>query len=101
MRRLTITDTASQVQRFNLGSQSIVVEVNFNTFVNGWFIDVSVNDVSRVSGRRVHQGVNIVPELAGFALVCRDTSDNDADIDYDALVSGSAFIYVIEPSDLA
>jgi len=100
MRRLTIIDTASQSTRFNVGAAVIVLTFNYNTVVDSWFVDLDINDVRQVTGRRVVLTTNIFPEIRSFILFVRNTSDNDEPIDYDALVSGNAFAYVIEPGDL-
>lgn len=103
MHRLPVIDAPRQAFSAVLNRRRCTIRLAYNVWIRRWSLDLSIDGETRLSGRRLVHGVDL---LAPFdfglgAIFAGDFEGRGSPPDYDALVSGRTRLYHVTPAEIA
>lgn len=95
MIRIPIIEAPRQVLSMVLGARRCTIGLNYNTLIDRWMLDLSIDAVPVLAGRRVVTGVDLLaPFDFGIGmLIAGGYETADTEPDYEALTSGAVRLY--------
>jgi len=103
MIRIPVIEAPRQVLSMVLNTRRCTIGLNYNTLASRWMLDLSIDAVPVLAGRRVVTGVDLLaPFEFGIGLIIAGGYDApDTEPNYQALTAGTVRLYHITQDEAA
>lgn len=65
---ITVIDAASQSLSFTVSDKRVGMALNFNTTIERWSFDLTINEVLVISGRRIVAGIDMLSPFSDLGI---------------------------------